>query len=90
MSAVLYVVALLVVRGRAANRAERRYRWGTWVLVVVLALSALVNVASDSPWERYLMAPVALLLAGLCLIVARGHGRRPAQRRVGVPTRYQA
>jgi hypothetical protein len=45
--------------------------WGTWTLVDVTLIGALMNVASPSPWERYLWAPFTLLLAGLCLVVAR-------------------
>jgi hypothetical protein len=47
-------------------------RWGTWVLVVVLPVGAAMNAASSSPWERFLWAPLALALAVLCLVVARG------------------
>ena len=47
-------------------------RWGTWILVVVLAVGAVMNAASSSPWERYLWAPLALVLAVLCFFVARG------------------
>jgi hypothetical protein len=46
-------------------------RVGTRVLVVIVPLSALVNVLSQSLWQRLLMAPAALVLAALCLIVAR-------------------
>jgi peptidoglycan/LPS O-acetylase OafA/YrhL len=77
----LYAAAIIMVRRRAAGRAERRYGWGTWGLAVIFALAALMNVASASQWENYLMAPVALVLAALCVIVARapsGHrGRMP-------------
>ena len=41
--------------------------YGTWVLVVLLAVGALVNFASSSPWERFGWGPLALVLAGLCL-----------------------
>jgi hypothetical protein len=46
-------------------------RWGTWILIVVLAIGAVMNAASSSPWERYLWAPLALVLAVLCFFVAR-------------------
>lgn len=68
---VFYVAAIIVVRGRATGRAERRYWWGTWALVVLLGMAALMNFASDSRWENFLLAPVALVLAGLCIVVAR-------------------
>jgi hypothetical protein len=71
VSVLFYALAIIIVRRRAAGRAELRYRWGTWGLAVVFALAALMNLASESPWENYLMAPVALTLAVLCVVVAR-------------------
>jgi hypothetical protein len=47
-------------------------RVGIWVLFGLLLLGALMNVASSSPWERYVWGPYALLVSGLCLVVARG------------------
>jgi hypothetical protein len=87
ITAAFWVAAIAVVRGRAARRTERRYRWGTWGLVALLGVSGLLNVASVSAWEHYLLAPVALVLAGLCGLVAyeaesSAHGpdlRRPAR-----------
>ena len=69
-TAAFWIGATTIVRGCAAGRDGRRYRWGSWALVVVLAVSALLNVASESGWETYLLAPVALVLAGLCGVVA--------------------
>ena len=66
-----YGAAILVVRRRAAGRSERRYRWSTWAVAVALAASGLVNIASASPWERYVLAPLALFLAAMTLVVAR-------------------
>jgi len=68
------LAALLVLR-----RAGFSVRWisptvariGTWVVGVALTLSAFGNFLSQSPWERFLNGPVALILAALCLIVAR-------------------
>lgn len=48
-------------------------RWGTWVLVVLLLVGAVMNALSPSPWERFLWAPYALLMAALCVIAARAH-----------------
>jgi hypothetical protein len=72
--AVYAVAALLLLR-----RAGFRVRWvppglartGSWVLVVLLALGALANFSSSSPWERFLLGPITAVLAGLCLVVAR-------------------
>jgi hypothetical protein len=46
-------------------------RIASWVLVVLLTVGALANFASQSPWERFLLGPATLVLAGLCLVVAR-------------------
>jgi heme A synthase len=70
VSVAFYALAILVVRRRAAGRTERRHRWATLGLVGILGLSGLMNVASSSPWERYMLAPVALALAVLCAVVA--------------------
>jgi amino acid transporter len=81
VSVIFYVLAIIIVRRRSRGHAERRYRWGTWGLAIIFALAALMNLASGSQWENYLMAPVALVLTALCVIVARtptGHlGRTP-------------
>ena len=39
ISVCFYLAAILVVRGRAAGREERRYRWSIWALAVVLGAS---------------------------------------------------
>lgn len=44
--------------------------WGSWILVVLSSLGALMNVASSSPWERFGWAPLAAVLAFLSAIVA--------------------
>jgi hypothetical protein len=71
VSVLFYAAAIIIVRRRAAGRAERLYRWATWGVAVIFAVSALMNLASESQWENYLMAPVALVLTALCLVVAR-------------------
>lgn len=88
VSIFFYLAAILVVHGRAAGRQERRYRWGVWALVVVLGIAGVANLASESRWENFLLAPVALALATLCVVVARG--ATTAQRRAadGPPTLF--
>jgi hypothetical protein len=75
ISTVVLALAALVVLARAGYwgpaRAMGLFRWGTWALVPLLALSALGNFASTSRWENLLMGPFALLLSLLCLVVAR-------------------
>ncbi len=46
--------------------------WVPWVLFGLLAVGALMNLASRSRPERLLMTPVAAVLALLCLVVALG------------------
>jgi hypothetical protein len=69
--------ALMVLRGVGFRISPLRpaiARRGTWVLVGVLLLGALMNFASRSNWERFGWGPVALILAVLCFMVARGGG----------------
>jgi len=74
-AAVQLVAGAIIVLGRARYWASDDrlgiLRWGTWALVVVMMLSATANIASSSSLERFQNGPVALLLALLCLIVAR-------------------
>jgi hypothetical protein len=71
---VIYVLGALLVLRRAGFPirwiSPAFARWGTWAFVIILTLAALVNFLSQSPWERFLLAPTALLLAALSLIVA--------------------
>jgi MFS-type transporter involved in bile tolerance (Atg22 family) len=85
-SVLFYVAAILVIRGRAAGREERRYRWGIWALTAILAIAGVMNFASDSRWENLLLAPVALVLAALCAVVARGAANAPSRAAAGRPT----
>jgi hypothetical protein len=88
ISVVIYLAAILVVRGRAAGREERRYRWGVWTLAVVLGIAGVMNLASESRWENLLLAPVAVVLSALCVVVARGAGSggHPAEGRPTLTT----
>jgi hypothetical protein len=78
VSAAFYVVAAAVVLRRAGHEVrwipDRLSRIGTWVLVVVLGVSAIGNLMSQSPWERLLLGPTALVLTLLCASVARAPG----------------
>ncbi len=75
VAVVVWTLAALVVLGRAGLDVlplpAGVLHWGIWVLVAVLPIGALMNFASPSPWERFLWGPTALILAGLCLLVAR-------------------
>jgi hypothetical protein len=76
VAVVFWSLAAAVVLSRSGVAAtflpDAVARWGTWILVVVSAVGAVMNAASSSPWERYLWAPLALVLAVLCFFVARG------------------
>ena len=84
VSVLFYVLAAAVILRRAGLRvrpvSEGFARRGTWVLVVVLALSAVANLLSQSPWERFVLAPSGLVLAVLCWTVAAGRGAQDARR----------
>jgi hypothetical protein len=91
VAVVVFLGAIVVLRRCAAGRTERRYRWGTWALAGVMTASGLLNAASASPWERYLLAPLALGLAALCVVVARSDGAAGAAGRdVAGPSRPPA
>lgn len=75
VSMVIFITAAFVVLGRAGHWGERfagAFRVGTWALVGILALGAVMNAASSSPWERFGWAPFTLLLAMATAVVARG------------------
>ena len=71
----VWLLAALIVLGRAGFQViplpAAILRWGTWVLVGLLFVGAVMNIASSSPWERFGGAPFTLILGVLCLIVAR-------------------
>ena len=83
-SAALDVVAALIILGRVGSRFSPLpptfCRRGTWVLVGILTLGTLMNLASPSAWERFLQAPIAMVMAVLCFVVARGGQPDPARR----------
>ena len=75
VSTAIFVAAATVVLGRAGfwgDRFSGVFRIGTWALVVLLPLGALMNLASSSPWERFGWAPFTFVLATATLVVARG------------------
>jgi hypothetical protein len=77
----VWVFAALIVLGRAGGGVvcvpQTFVRRGTWILVGVNLLAALENFVSPSSWERFIWGPVALILAALCLVVARSRLQIP-------------
>jgi hypothetical protein len=71
----VWVLAALIILARAGFQVSPLppafVQWGAWILVGVLPLGAIMNFASPSSWERFLWGPVALILAALCLLIAR-------------------
>ncbi|MFF5179221.1 hypothetical protein ACFY2Q_14475 [Micromonospora sp. NPDC000316] len=76
VAVLVWTCAALVVlrRGGLGLHAtpEAVARWGVWILFGLLLLGALMNAASSSAWERYLWAPYALIVSGLCFLAAVG------------------
>lgn len=74
VAVAIWLFAALVVTARAGVPTVPLppgvTRWGTWIVAGLLLAGAVMNVASSSPWERFGWAPLALILAGLCLVVA--------------------
>lgn len=86
VSMAILLGAALLVLGRAglwgSERFSGLYRVGSWALVVILPLGALMNLASSSPWERFGWAPFTALLAVATFVTARG--RSGADHAVGI------
>lgn len=76
IATVFWLLATLVVLARGGFDVPTIpsvvARWGTWALVGLLPLGALMNLISSSRWERFVWGPLALILAVLSLVVARG------------------
>jgi hypothetical protein len=76
VAAFIYLAAMLIILSRAGIIWRTRsnaalIRWGTWFLAVAMALGAVANFASQSRWENFIFGPLALVLAVLCIVVAR-------------------
>jgi hypothetical protein len=76
IASLLFVAAFYVVLARGglfgvASESEP-VRISIWVFAGIFGLSTLANIASRSRWERFLMAPVGLVLTVCCAAVALG------------------
>lgn len=75
VSTVLYAVFATVVLDRAhlvSVLPDQVKSVGIWPVAVLFLLGAIPNLMSRSKPERYVMAPVAVLLSVLCLMTALG------------------
>jgi hypothetical protein len=75
ISAIVFLLALYLILARggffgATIKSSSIARGGIWFLVTIFALSTLANLASHSRWERYFMAPIALVLVACCTTLA--------------------
>jgi hypothetical protein len=74
----IYALAAAIILSRAGVvriiTNTRVTHLGSWVLVVVFGIGAILNALSRSERER-LMVPVVVLLSLLCLVVARSKPR---------------
>ena len=79
---LLWFGAILVVLARGGRALvpvpNAVAQVGTWVLVGLLGLGALMNFASASPWERFGWGPFTLVLLILGVVLARS-GLRPGR-----------
>jgi hypothetical protein len=76
VAAAVYVAATLIVLCRGGiiwpgRRNAALFRRGTWFFAVTMAIGAVPNFASQSRWENVVFGPLALVLAALCIVVAR-------------------
>lgn len=73
-SAMLFVAALYVVLARGGLFGvvgkSTIVHVAIWLFAGVFGFSAVANTASHSRWERFLMAPIALVLAACCVVLA--------------------
>jgi hypothetical protein len=74
VSSLVFFVAFYVILARGGLLGgEQRFELVTvamWIFVALFGVSALANIVSRSHWERYLMAPIGLVLAVCCVILA--------------------
>ncbi len=69
----LFAAAVMYQRSGLGEARLRRtlVRKAAWVLTGLMFLGTLTNWASRSPVERYTWGPLTLVMAVLCLIIAR-------------------
>ena len=75
VGAFVFLFASLVVLARGGcnlvHLPAAVVRVGTWVIVAMLGVGALMNFASSSPWERYGWGPFTVVLFVLSVVLGR-------------------
>ena len=74
VQACIWLLAALTALSRGGLTSPVPYtfsRPGMWALTALLAIGAVMNAASSSPWERYGWAPFILALSILSMRLAR-------------------
>jgi hypothetical protein len=74
IQAFIWILAALTALSRGGLASPVPYtfsRPGMWALTALLAIGAVMNAASPSPWERYAWAPFILVLCLLSMRLAR-------------------
>ena len=76
VAALLFFAAFYVVLARGGlfglAGESTPVRVAIWMFAAIFGVSTLANIASRSRWERFLMAPVGLVLTTCCVAVALG------------------
>ncbi|MBI2918668.1 MAG: DUF3995 domain-containing protein [Chloroflexi bacterium] len=82
VQAAMVAAAIVAVLGRSAILhlpiPRRVLNGGVWLLAGILAMVAMGNFASPPGWAKYVLGPVALVLAGLTALVASSSTTPPS------------
>jgi len=75
IGAIVWLCATVIVLARGGWASvpvrDNVIRVATWALAALLAVGALMNFASSSPWERFGWGPFTLVLFVLCVVLAK-------------------
>ncbi len=70
---IAFMAAVVLSRaGVAVARLARASRWLIWVVVVLMAVSLVLNLITPAAAERAIWAPVVLVMLGCAVLVATG------------------
>lgn len=75
ISIIIYVIAIYTILSKSGIKYKHTntkfVSIATWIFAILFYISASLNFTSVSAWERYLMGPLAIVLASSFLMVAR-------------------